>query len=231
MTYRRTLSDFSQALVREQLKSVCTSIPGHILDFDPETQLAQVQIGVQRVDINGVTFEPPPLINSPVLIPGGAKFFIEFEINPGDECLIIFSQRCIDGWNETGGIAVNPILRFHDFDDSITIPGVRSQPNVRSNFQNNGIRLRNEDGSNFIWLKNDGTAEITVDTLTINGNISHTGDQTTSGTIASNAVTAVTSVTAPQVAGTTNVTFGGVSGTGHVHGGVEPGSGTTGGPS
>lgn len=183
MTAKRTLTNLIKTTFREEMKKVGTSIPGYIISFDPETQTAQVQIGILRVDVNGESFEPPPLIKCPVHFSGGNEFQIEHQIDPNDECLIIFSQRCIDGWVNSGGIANNPILRYHEFDDAIVIPGVRSQPNKISNFENNGVRLRNKDGDKFIWLKNDGTAEITVDTLKINGNIEHTGDQTSTGTI------------------------------------------------
>jgi hypothetical protein len=160
----------------EMMKDVGTSIPGHFLTFDPVTQLAQIQIGIQRIDVNGVTFEPSPLINCPVAFLGGSEYFIEHQIDPGDECLIVFSQRCIDGWVNTGGIADNPIMRFHDFSDAAILPGLRSQPNKITTFENNGVRLRNKEGDKFIWLKNDGTAAITVDTLNIIGNIELTGD-------------------------------------------------------
>lgn len=183
MTAKRTLTNLIKTTFREEMKKVGTSIPGHIISFDPQTQTAQIQIGIVRVDVNGERFEPPPLIKCPVLFSGGSQFLIEHQIDPKDECLIIFSQRCIDAWVNSGGIANNPILRYHEFDDAIVIPGVRSQPNKISNFENNGVRLRNKNGDKFIWLKNDGTAEITVDTLKVNGNIEHDGDQTSTGTI------------------------------------------------
>lgn len=212
MTAKRTLTNLIKTTFREQMKKVGTSIPGHIISFDPATQLAQVQIGITRVNVNGERFEPPPLIKCPVHFTGGSEFIIEHQIDPDDECLIIFSQRCIDGWVNNGGIANNPILRYHEFDDAIVIPGVRSQPNKISNHENNGVRLRNKDGDKFIWLKNNGTAEITVDTLVVNGNIEHTGDtqQTGNTTQTGNndvtgAITATTSVTAPQIVGTTSV--------------------------
>ena len=87
----------------------------------------------------------------------GGQWSLEYQIDPGDEGFILFSQRCIDGWKTTGGTANNPILRFHDKSDAVFLPGIRSLPNVLEDFQNNGIRLRNADGTHFVWLKNDGT--------------------------------------------------------------------------
>ena len=217
MATRRTYTNFAKSIFREQMKHVGTSVPGNIISFDATTQLAQVQIGVQRIDVNGDTFTPPPLIKVPVVIPGGSEYFVEHQIDVGDECLIIFSQRCIDGWVNNGGIATQPIVRFHSFDDAMCIVGLRSQPNKISGHANNGVKLRNKSGDKFIWLKNDGTAEITVDTLVVNGNIEHTGDQTTSGTI-----NADTSMTTPSVVASTNVsspsvTAGGTEMVGHGH--------------
>jgi hypothetical protein len=51
------------------MKGVCTSLPGHVLTFDPVTQLAQVQPGILRVDINGAEFTIPPIVEVPVYFP------------------------------------------------------------------------------------------------------------------------------------------------------------------
>lgn len=137
-------------------KDIYTSIPGHVIAFIPSTQRAQVQIGVQRVQIDGTTFEPPPIVDVPVTFCGG-DYTLEFEVNPGCEGMILFSQRCIDGWKQTGGVADNPVARFHHPQDAYFIPGIRSLGNVISGFSNNGIRLRNAAGVQSLWLKNDGS--------------------------------------------------------------------------
>ena len=200
MTSTVSNTELTRRTFVEMMKDVGTSIPGHFLTFDPVTQLAQIQIGVQRIDVNGNTFEPSPLIECPVAFLGGSEYFIEHQIDAGDECLIVFSQRCIDGWINTGGVAVNPIMRFHDFSDAAILPGLRSQPNKITDHQNNGIRLRNKAGDKFIWLKNDGTAAITVDTLTVIANVELTGDinqdgsQTVSGDVIASGISLVNHV-------------------------------------
>lgn len=158
----------------EMMKSVCTSVPGHILAFDPVKQLAQVQIGIVKINVDGTEFTPQPLITVPVYFCGGSNFAVEYQVDPGDEGIVIFSQRCIDGWKTTGGVAKNPIMRFHDLSDAMFLPGIRSQPKVLPAFSNNGIRLRNADGNHFVWLKNDGT----IDAQNDNGNITMSPDGT-----------------------------------------------------
>jgi hypothetical protein len=181
MANKSTQTEMITGSFIELMKNVGTSIPGHILTFDSTTQLAQVQIGILQTDVTGTTHTPAPLVECPVQILGGGEYFVEHQIDKGDECLTVFSQRCIDGWRNTGGVADNPILRFHSRSDACVLMGVRSQANRITNFENNGIRLRDKAGENYVWLKNDGTAEIKVTTLNIVGNVTVTEDVTASG--------------------------------------------------
>lgn len=201
----------------ELMKNVATSIPGHILAYDPATQSAQVQIGIVRVDVNGVEFNPPPLIKVPVHFCGGSNFSIEYQIDPGDEGIIVFSQRCIDGWKTTGGIAKNPIARFHDLSDAAFIPGVRPFPKVLAAFENNGIRIRNKEGTHYIWLKNDGT----IDAANSNGNITMApgGTVNINGAIITpdGAISSPVSVTAPLVQADESLIIAGAEVKEHTH--------------
>jgi len=202
-----------RTVFRELLKDVCTCVPGHVLAFDPVRQLAQVQVGIQRVDINNASFTVPPIIEVPVCFPGG-DFALEYQIDPGCEGLIHFSQRCVDGWLQSGGVAANPIGRFHNLQDALFMPGYRSLPNVLPDFQNNGIRLRNEAGDQFAWLKNDGS--IAVENAA--GHIRIAAD----GTVTINGATITP---AGDVVSAT-----GISLSTHAHGGVQSGGSNTGAP-
>ncbi len=201
---------------RELMKDVCTSVPGHILTYDPALQRAQVRIGIQVVSASGFADQLPPIADVPVLFLGGTQYNVTHQINPGDEGLILFSQRCVDGWKQTGGVASNPLARFHDTHDAFFIPGFRPLPTRIEGFANDGIRMQSRDGGQHVWIKSSGEIEVTNGagfirlladgTVNINGAIINTD-----GTIV-----------AP------NVTFGGISGTGHRHPGDS--GGTTGGP-
>lgn len=155
-TKRASGSQVQRVAFAENMKSVYTSIPGHVLAFDPATQRAQIQIGIQRIDINGTAWVPAPIVDVPVQFPGD-DFVVEYQIDPGCEGIVMFSQRCIDGWKQTGGTADNPAARFHNQQDAMFVPGIRSLPNVIQGFSNNGIKLRNKNGTQYAWLKNDGS--------------------------------------------------------------------------
>lgn len=212
-TKRSIILSRIRSIISEYMKEVYTAIPAHIKTFDPDTQLAQIELGIKRVDINGETNVVPPIVQTPVLFIGD-KWSVETQIDTGCEGLAIFSQRCIDAWLNTGGVAENPLRRFFNAQDAFFIPGFRPMPSVIKSFQNNGIRLRNADGKQYVWLKNDnsivlgnGNGSITLNadgSVNINGlTISSDGKLKDSGNIALNT---------------------------HTHSGVEAGNQNTGAP-
>lgn len=214
---------------RELSKDIYTSIPGYVLAFDPKLQRAQIQIGIIRVDINGAEFNPPPIVDVPVYFPGDG-FCIEFQIDPNCEGMVHFSQRCIDAWKITGGIANNPIGRFHDMQDAMFVPGVRSQGNVIQGFSNNGVKLRNKAGTQYAWLKNDGSIDlnngsghVTIGAdgiVNINGVTFDTAGNVTTPTV----------INAKTVTATDSLTVKGKEMNEHVHSDVTTGTGNTGKP-
>ncbi|MGL5726396.1 MAG: Gp138 family membrane-puncturing spike protein [Plesiomonas sp.] len=207
---------------RELAKEVYTCIPGYLLAYDPATQRAQVQIGVQRVDINGSAFTPPVIVDVPVSIYGSDSHFVEVEFQPGCEGMIHFSQRCIDGWKQTGKVGVNPIARFHHAKDATFIPGVRSLAGKITGYANNGVRLRNKSGDSYVWLKRDGTVE--------QRNPKGFGTLSPDGTMNINGVTISPSglITVPSSGGIIDAK--GINVETHKHGGVQGGNSDTGVP-
>ena len=164
---RTTANELIEAVVRQQLQQLGTSVPGHIEAFDPATQLAQLRIGVRTM----AGEQLPTIIECPVMFSGGSSYVIEHQLDPGDEGIIIFSQRCLDGWLETGGAAEQPVARLHDFTDAYFIPGIRPKPKAFPSMANEGIALRSTDGSQYLWLKGNGSIEISGD-VTVTGTIS-----------------------------------------------------------
>lgn len=208
----------------ERMKTVFTSIPAHVVGFDPASQLAQIELGIRRVDIDGASHVPPPIIDCPVLFPGD-KFAVEMQIDVGCEGLAVFSQRCIDGWLNTGGTADNPLRRYHDMQDAFFIPGMRPLPSVLPSFQNNGIRLRNFSGNHWVWLKNDGT--ITIENGSGHIRMAPDGTVTINGVVIDTSSNVTTNAT---VTAKTDVVGGGISLNSHTHGNVENGGGSTSAP-
>ena len=150
-----------EAVLPEFLKDrVNTGVPGHILSFDPDTQTAEVQIGLMGERITGQQYVPSPLLRVVVQFPGGSGGTVEFKLSRGDEGYIHFSQECIDSWIDQGGVAAKPEVRRFSKDDAWFVPGGHSIPNALPNFVNEGIRIRNQAGTSWVWIRDNGVIEI-----------------------------------------------------------------------
>lgn len=163
-------------------KDINTCIPCSVIEFDKEKQLASLQIAINIVDDKDNQHKHEPIIECPVFFVGNSDYIIEHEIKKDDEGLILFSQRCIDNWLKNGGIVDQDTIRFHDINDAIFIPGIRSQKNKIDNFSNDGIKLRNKDNNNYLWIKSNGEIEIKTKKLIVNGDIINKGINVTEHT-------------------------------------------------
>ena len=208
---REGLKQLVTGAISEALKDqIRTTIPGRVIEFDPATQLATVQVGVQRLMVSGDTYTPPPIVRCPVCVYGASGGIVEVAIEPGDEVLIHFSMRCIDGWRREGGVApLVSVERFREA-DAFAVLAPRSMPNVIDGYANDGIRIRSKDGDVYVWVKGDGTVEIEAPAgATING-----AQVTSSGNVITASGTDLDAFYAEYLA--------------HIHSGVTTGSGNTG---
>jgi hypothetical protein len=94
--------------------------------------------------------ELPLLVDCPVQFPAGGGCTLTFPVKDGDECLVVFSSRCIDAWWQSGGIQVQPELRMHDLSDGFALLGFRSLPRVISGISTTAAQLRTDDGAAFV---------------------------------------------------------------------------------
>jgi len=158
-------------LIDKIFNSMRVSLPGIIREFDPLTQTATVEIAirehVRQANLEYVWTNIPPLLDVPVVFPRGGGYVLTFPIQPGDECLVVFADMCIDAWFSNGGVQNQIEKRRHDLSDGIAIPGLWSQPRVIQNFSMSSVQLRNESGSQYI--------EITEDQINLVGNVKANG--------------------------------------------------------
>ena len=112
-----------EALKQKIFHSLHCALPGNIISFDTETQTASIQPGVR------LGAQPYPVLTDvPVFMP------IPYEINPGDACLVIFSDVDIDNWFETGEASAPNSPRRHSLSDGFAFVGFR----VPENQENGG---------------------------------------------------------------------------------------------
>ncbi len=103
------------ALKRDFFLSLHCALPGNVVSFDAEKQTAEIQPAVK---VGSMSY--PILADVPMFMP------VPFEVNPGDACLVVFSDVDIDTWLETGEAAVPNSARRHSLSDGFAFVGFRT---------------------------------------------------------------------------------------------------------
>lgn len=192
-----TLSDAILAGIDSRVKELHTSLPGIIESFDAATQTVTIQPAVKRVfkttDGASTTLIPtalPKLINVPIQYPRGGGFSLTFPIHAGDEGLIIFCERAIDTWHDTGKVSVPNARRFHSLSDATVHVGLSSLTNKVPDYDPDHVVLKSDTNDVYITIKDSADVEVHADNMIT----------TTSG-----ADTSVTSGAAIHITATDNV--------------------------
>ena len=141
---------------------IWTALPGIVEGFDPVAMTVSVQPAVQgsvqdeRGEAQNVNL--PLLVDVPVIFPCGGGFTLTHPIKGGDECLVIFSSRCMDGWWQGGEVSPPPDARMHDLSDGIAIVGPRSQAGkLNPPVDADNVQLRTDDGKAHVTMMPDYT--------------------------------------------------------------------------
>ncbi len=108
-----------QALKQEILSELHVAMPGIIESYDPITHTAAIQPALCRKVSTGETLTAPILEQVPVFLPSQ-----DFTVTPGNHCLLIFADFCIDAWYESGQPELPPIPRKHDLSDAFALVGI-----------------------------------------------------------------------------------------------------------
>ena len=130
ITSQPTLINVVNALKEDIFSSLNCHAVGKIESFNELEQTAIVSIEYHRqVENKPDTYglkDYPNLIDIPVMVFGGGLGSIRFPIKSGDNCLVLFNDRDIDGWFTSGSKAPLSSERKHSFSDGIAIVGLRS---------------------------------------------------------------------------------------------------------
>lgn len=136
-----------------------TALPGIIQSFSgggdfPLTCAVQpaIKVLVRQQDGTIASTPLPMLVDCPVQFPSGGNCSLTFPVAPGDECLVVFASRCIDGWWQSGGVQEQAEIRMHDLSDGFVLLGFRSRPRALSSVSTTATQLRSEDGSTYIEM-------------------------------------------------------------------------------
>jgi len=144
------IADVLSLVKRETMLEINCVHVGKIKSYTSATNTATVTINVIRNLKNGTTLEYPELEDCPVFMLYGGTASITMPIQAGDDCLILFNDRCLDDWALSGDIVAPTDTRIHSLSDGIVLVGVKSMADVTavpSNLCING-------GTGLIEIKN-----------------------------------------------------------------------------
>lgn len=132
--------------------------PGIIQSVDYGRQTCTVQLAIREQlnhegDLEWVDI--PTLPDVPFFVYSGGGYCLTLPVAPGDECLVVFGDACMDAWWQNGGVQNQADHRRHDLSDGFAIVGFRSQPNVVGGFSSGSAMLRNASGSAYIEIAGD----------------------------------------------------------------------------
>jgi len=171
-----TQGDYLRQIIDRQLADMHTSIPAIVESFDPATQMIECipVIRARKKTIDGVEFteDRPKLVKVPLITPYVRMlgFSMTMPILPGDMVLLMFSERGLDYWQETGEISDPPEdkgARMHDLTDGIAAVGPISLPDAILDYQIDSMESRNRDRtSSFQLWEDELEARITNGTFT-----------------------------------------------------------------
>lgn len=140
-------------------ETIRVAIPGIIKSFDSASQTVVVQPALMEKikDVDGklIDIQLPELLDVPIVFPRAGGFSLTMPVKLGDECLVIFSDMCIDAWWANGGTQMQEELRRHDLSDAIAIMGVWSQAKKVPNYSQTKAVLQHESSGNKVEVSQD----------------------------------------------------------------------------
>lgn len=158
-----------RAIAKAVESGLRVAMPGIIASFDSVKQTVTVDLAVYDRILTGLpstipNYNPatgdikiPTLLDVPIVVPRAGGAALTFPVQAGDECLVIFTDFCINTWYDSGGTNnAQQRLRRHDLSDGFAILGPWSQPRKLANYSTDQTQLRTDDGTVFVGIDTTG---------------------------------------------------------------------------
>jgi hypothetical protein len=228
------------------MSNLRVSGPGIIQSFDKDKQTFTVKLAIkERMPLETgewIWKEIPVLVDCPLKMQRGGGYVATFPFKAGDECLVVFGDRDMDAWWQSGGVQQYIRGRKHDLSDGYVLPGITSQSGPVQNYSPDSMQIRNEDGTIVVDL-NSNTKTLSFnapyismtstenDATGVSVNITSSQDisvnTSKNATVTASENVSITGNNSVIIAGNGNTTIEERVFMNHVHKGVLSGSGNT----
>ncbi len=105
-------------LRREIFSTLHVAMPGTVIAYDASDGTVSVRPALRRCSSSGQILTAPILSRVPVLLPSP-----DITPAPGDPCLLLFCDFCLDGFLDTGQPVLPPSPRSIDLSDAFALVG------------------------------------------------------------------------------------------------------------
>ena len=233
-------------------QNVHTVNVGIVRSYDPNTKRASVQPALRTMAFS--TDDPPkleaidkrPILNVPVMWPGGGGITMLHPLAEGDAVLLLFSERGLDAFKQTMKELADPELRFFEMKDAVAWPWFGTFGITPAS--DDGATIQTEDGRTYIEVSptrvrvRHGVQDVTITDAGLDADITGTAMVTASGDVTIVApkttirgdveITGALEVGGSLVVDGSDLEHQGTNvGSSHVHSGVKPGGSQTSPPS
>ena len=147
--------------IKDQIKfEMRCAAPAIIKEFDSTKQTVTVQLTTkERIFIRGIYqyIKIPIIADVPIFMPRAGNFVITMPITIGDECLVVFTDTCIDAWFQTGGEENEQMFqRRHDLSDCFALCGIWNQKQVITDYSPTDLEIRSLDNTISLTVSKSG---------------------------------------------------------------------------
>lgn len=147
-------AELYRRILDQRIRDLWVAMPGLVKAVDMTNQTVDVQPVLQRViprgddETDSPEAETLPVVPAvPLVFPRGGGFFVSVPVAVGDSVMLVFSDRDIGRWRETGQVPCNPgDQRAHTLSGAVAFPGVFPR----------GAKLADASPTNMV-LGKDGT--------------------------------------------------------------------------
>lgn len=136
-----SVMQLSQDAIMSRLN--CHNI-GRILEFDPNTQTCMVEL-MQIKQFNNQSITPAPITDVPIIMLGAGGGFVTMPNPIGTICLLLFMDRDITNFLETGEAYTPETTRMHDFTDCVALTTFSTLANPLTEYDENAVTIMREE--------------------------------------------------------------------------------------
>lgn len=141
-----TLAEMIRQAIQGNSQEIRVAMPAEVIEYDYKKQMVNARPYFKRKYLDGEVTDAPVIYNVPVAFPRAGEAFVSMPIEKGHNVLLIFSDRSMEKWLNSG-TAVDPEdRRVHHISDAIAIPGCYPFSNPAPVANNTDVIIRNGNG-------------------------------------------------------------------------------------